>query len=951
MDSGRPAGLSNNEPYAHIKNTLTELETIHQNRQRAELKVTRKLKHPGDLHRGAVWHRRVEVVQSTTSFLQRLLNLFTTEGRKQRRQEQEAAALFRGQLWELLQTEQAPHSLKKRIIKDVGNGVLPFLKKSERKTILSSKDTILSSTKERKIIREAAGFLKAELSGLLSRLPGVTLEDSREVLIAYYRLIILSPELLPEGHKAHEAICKLEKHFRDTRQSEGFTELTKTITLSVLHNLRKNLSPEGYQQLTARVGHILSYPYSRRDRALQNALNLIIDNEMSIQGHPRELISADDLTLLKESYQGLLSGTSGLFSIEEDLKTDVSAVVRKISRLPSELRTLDLARVEKDFQQYESLRSTLSAENQNQSQEFKELDARCKVYRGLIAQGRAALLKIQLNQGRRWELNLLLQGIETTAVWGTDSEHNEQMFKKLLDLAQLRGPQVDLAQLDWIIAQNNEANSHPNVAIEGAGPTGLMLAFTQFQEGANVSVFEKRSTEYNRVQVVRLDPKWMDMLKFYLGEHYYDMFGQDGKGVIRTDGFGEMAGEIATHRLEEALNHRLAELMSRNYEHISQRDAPQKTRLERLAAYEMTIVEANEQGYTVKATYHPENDPSPFANGKKEPPAGYQKPEATLTRPVDLVICAGGKNSQIRKKYMGNRAVSATRSYGVCSWEGPKDQPLQNDRLDTFPDFRGMVVLDQQFQQFFQEQMTFQMERIEGLSADERQLLSRQTRQQSSGVRHLKASTLGRALQTRCFENKNLVYIGMEIPEAFNQFCQKVQKKLAVLPVPELDQNGNKRSKADRKAWRDQRAAKVRKALSRAWFQTVAHSYGIDQSLGVTEEKINDSFATVFSLQQHRVRKNVVERRSDSHQVIITAAGDAAASPHFMTASGLTGARENVLHLQNYTGEEWGGKSVFLGHGATIMDILKDKQQSTADFVIQRGLIFLIKSRLQRLLD
>ncbi len=412
--------------------------------------------------------------------------------------------------------------------------------------------------------------------------------------------------------------------------------------------------------------------------------------------------------------------------LERQLEEDVSVVRRRMGRLAGELRSLDLDRVKNEFKDYEALQSTLADEQQNQSRDFKELEARCKVYRELIAEGRAALLDVQLNQGRRWDLDVLSQSMTNRA----HSAQHYQMFRKLLDVGQLRGAQVDLAQLDWIIMQNKQAQTHLNVAIEGAGPTGLTLAFTQFQSGANVSVFEKRSTQYNRVQVVRLDPKWMDMLKFYLGEHYYDMFGQDGqagKGIVRADGFGE----IVTHRLEEGLNHRFTELMGRNYTHTSQSNDPRKTRLERLAAYEMTGVEESELGYTVQAKYNPEYDSSPFANGKKNPPAGFQKPKAFLSRPVDLVICAGGKSSQLRNRYMKDKPVTVARSYGVCSWEGPKDHCIQNDRLDTFPDFRGMVVLDQQFQQFFQGQMEFQVDRIEGLSSDERRFLVQQANEQS----------------------------------------------------------------------------------------------------------------------------------------------------------------------------------------------------------------------------
>src|SRR5262249_22288884 len=101
--------------------------------------------------------------------------------------------------------------------------------------------------------------------------------------------------------------------------------------------------------------------------------------------------------------------------------------------------------------------------------------------------------------------------------------------------------------------------NHPRVGIEGAGPTGLLLAITQFEAGSNVSLFEKRSGLYDRSQIVRLDTKWMAMLKFYLGEQYYKLFlDENHKGVVREDGFGE----ITTMDLEAVLNIRLNELIS-----------------------------------------------------------------------------------------------------------------------------------------------------------------------------------------------------------------------------------------------------------------------------------------------------------------------------------------------------------------------------------------------------
>ena len=797
---------------------------------------------------------------------------------------------------------------------------------------------------EREIVSKAVEFLNSHLPESLSRLPKVTLEDTRSVLEAYYQVILLSPESLPREHGVHKAIRKLEDHFQNTRQSDGFTELKNTVGLSSLHNIRDTLKNADFEELLDRCRS-----NAEQRKIWQDVMKPILDSgsseQASIHGHPLEVMSAKDHDLIWKCKDYL--GSNFHYRVKDALSGlpyYVICIHDKVRRLPNALEKLNLKKVEQDFEQYELLQNTLSKDQKCQSRDFKELEARCKTHRALIAEGRATLLDIQLNEGRRWDLKLLSKKMSLGVRDIDDYQRNDQMLKKLFELDRLRGPQVDLAQLDWIIAQNNKAKTHPNVAIEGGGPTGLTLAFTQFQEGANVSVFEKRSTEYNRVQVVRLDPKWLEMLKFYLGEHYYDMFGQDGqpgKGTIRPDGFGE----IAIHRLEEGLNHRLTELMARHYEHASQSRDSRRAKIERLAAYEMRDVEDSEEGFTVKAKYNPKYDPSPFANGKTEAPTDYKKPAAVITRPVDLVICAGGKNSQLRNQYMEDQTVTDARNYAVCSWEGTKDQPIPNDKLDTFPDFRGVVVLDEEFHQSFREQMKFQLDQVKELSPEEREFFNQQMNAPASPLFQLEQSTSGKVLQTRCFDNKNLVYIGMELPEELSQFRQEIKNQLVAMPVPEFNESDVKLSKDDQQLIRHNRVVKVQKALSKAWFQTVANSYGVDQTKGVTPEKINESFAATFPVQQHRVKQNVIEKKSGSHKVVITAAGDAAASPHFMTASGLTGAREHALHLQDYT-KKISHRESSNSHDAqakrrVALRKLEEKYQATGDFVIHRGEVFL----------
>ena len=819
-------------------------------------------------------------------------------------------------------------------------------KRNEIKSHIHSPNGVKRRDVEWEFTREAGRLLRKEFSELLDRLPNVSVEDTRKVLKAYYQITMVLAEGLPDDDQAHRAINELAYHFYKTGQKYEFSDLRSAIGRSVAHELREKLEEDHYKRLVCRASrsHPDSHCLDAWHRTFYPILNRGISYARSIHGHRGELISAKDVALIMDSRELFTSNdedydlTNRLDLLNQQLEVDALRIKSRTNKLPDELKTLDLDWVEQDFKQFELLQDTSTVEQQEQNPEFIKLAARCKAHRALIAQGRAVLLDIQLNEGRRWDLESFtkLEG------YASDTNHNQQMLKKLLELDRLRGPQVDLAQLDWLIAQNLNAQKHLNVAVEGAGPTGLTLAFTQFQEGANVSVFEKRSTECNQQQVVRLDPKWMDMLKFYLGEHFYDMFGQDGqpgKGIVRPDGFGE----IASDQLENALNHRLNELMARKYEQTSQSSDQQEVGVERLAGYEMKALEESEEGFTVKAQYNPEHAPSSLANGQKNSPADDQKPETMLSRPVDLVICAGGQNSHIRSEYMEDRVVTDSKSYAVGSWEGTKDQPIANDRLDTFPDYRGMLVFDQKFQQFFRERLKSQLDKIEGLNEHERYVLDKQFSEDSKNIIELETATLGRAVRTRCLENKNQVSIGIELPEEFNQFCQNIQKQMAALPAREFDQNGVKRSKADQEAWPEQRAAKVQKALSKALLQTAAHSYDLDSSLGITEEKINDSSAAIFPVQQHRVRKNVVKKKSGSHKVVITAAGDAAASHHFMSGTGLTGARENVLHLQNYTKDvsRQENPKVDQKTQRLALDYLEMHQKGVRDFVIEQGEDFL----------
>ena len=764
-------------------------------------------------------------------------------------------------------------------------------------------------------------------SELLPRLPNVSLKDSRKALRAYYEFVMLheNPLPLPIGNKARTGIFELEKHFDKIGQFKDYENERDNQLRNIAHDIRSALTSKEFDKFMKTVAYddirlSLSHKTCQRRIYWQHTMEKVICGlylrDPVVTGHKQERIYAGDVEFVQKHGETLKCSEEAK-KLLQGLKVAAANVNLAMKSLPDSFQNFDVGAAIEDLDAYGQLLHTLSAQEQNQSLVFQKLKARCKVHREIIAQGRAALLEIQQKEGLQWDLTVLARKMSKER---SCSKENTLKFNKLLEIKPLQGEMIDLAQLDWMIAKNNRGHNPMNVAIEGSGPTALMLALTQFASGANVSLIEKQSSEYERRQIIRLDPVWMAQLEFYLGQKFRDLFGEKGrpgKGTIRSDGYGE----IAIHRLQEALSLRVEELMARHDKLSSKSGEPQKNKVERFADYEMTSVEDSEGGYIVKAK-------------------DVLKPEAAISRPVDMVICASDDKSPIRKQYFKDKTVKGTGNYGICSWEGSKEQPITNDRLKTFSDFRRVVVFDQQFQTSFQEEMKSQIDAIEGLDDDEKQCLKEQTGEQSASVLKLKKSTLGRAMQTQCTENKNQISIGMTLPEEFTQFCQKVQKQLAAVPVREIDQNFELRSKSDKKKWRDQRAADVQKALTKAWFQTVARSYGIDQSMGVTQDKIHDSSVAVFPAQQHGVKKNVIEKSAGSHKVLITAAGDAATTRHFMSGSGWTGAREGVQHLEWFT-NEWTGDVSFkrwpseLKHSnAGLPGALERRLQKTEDYVI-----------------
>lgn len=587
-----------------------------------------------------------------------------------------------------------------------------------------------------------------------------------------------------------------KKYYTETRQFGGFSALLHEIEKKALIDADSNvIENEKFIEMQTRV------------------LNTIIakaDKQPAILGDKTELFSKEDYSLVAKLYQ----------------KTPPSSLVKQAYGL------IQKAIKEAKTQILEILQNFNSDKNS---------------YIDRVIKAKEGMRKISLNVCLHVNFELLEMVLE---------KKDLQKLKFIVSLSSHRGDTIDLALIkSWIEQHKSSKNlSRPKVVIEGGGPTGLLLAITQFCAGAEVTLFEKRSTQYSRNQIVKLDPKWVAELKFYLGSHFYDLFeSPKRKGCLRNDG----TADIAIKDLEDALHLTLSKLIS-----TLESKKGEVSPIQRLAAHECEGISFKDGKFISSSKYIKNQD------------LGISEPKEKLkSQPVDILFCAGGKNSALKKAFLPTSvAITNSAYYGVCSWVSKEAFPEQNtEKMDLFPDFRGMFQVNDSVLKEFNKDLSYYTE-------DRVTKISRKN------------------IQTRTFEAKGLVYIGMEIPE-------EVYKAIEKLPPTQ------------------------RKHLENLWFQRVLISQGT-KFKKITIDFMDKSSCSTFPLEQERLQKEhmLSNIHRGNQNLLVLAAGDALATPHFMFYSGLTGARETIAIYEKFT------KS-----GATSKKDLQKELDQISNFILKRG--------------
>ena len=578
-----------------------------------------------------------------------------------------------------------------------------------------------------------------------------------------------------------------------------------------------------------------------------------IRGSLSITGDRDTLVTRDDVELLK-AFNG------------SHRESQASHTIRELQRV---VRDITLG------QEYQNLRRYLSSFNIDRFKarlDRPEHDGSLAPDLEQLARANKLLLDIQQGPGRRWH-DSLLSDPEAAG------EHFSEVFTRLKAIRALDSPALDTAQLEWMKQQNHAAPRHPSVVIEGAGPVGLISAIKLYMAGANVSVFERRGTDYRREQIIRLDSQWINELRFVLGEKFAELFHpHTGIGQLFSDG----SGSIVIRELERMLHERLSELISLEDNHGIETEG--NIHLHRFAAFTVQDVLPPDQpggSYRVLAQYHPNYDLQAGDPDQVENPDGMTPQQQQQIIEADILVCAGGKNSPARDLFFRHAPVTESAEYGVSLWAG---STLKTHTLDTFPAIQGLIQLDDHFQGLFIHHVNEQMNLPHVYSGEAEtlatELLAQGPDTPFSSMLH---ELQNQVVEIRTLENRGIVYLGMEIPTAAKDWFSQlnsaaIQVGLSPLEVRELN-----------------------RAARESWFQAVADAQGFGKKLNAGMETISHPFTATFPVaQEASTRHSIVIRNREGSELLIVPVGEAATSSHFMSASGATGGFADQRAVEQY---------------------------------------------------
>ena len=701
--------------------------------------------------------------------------------------------------------------------------------------------------------------LLALVDTLRRKKPGITLPQAAEILQMHYYMLAQGRE----DPSMAEIIAILEAHFAETRRPDALAGLKANLEKAQLSGL---CTPPRNMEVVSEVNKTY---FESLMQNFHSSIATKLRNGPSVTSAAPELFAPIDLKIL---------------SLSQDLYTHQSGSEQHLARVQST--------VSEALQKALEVIKDYGLDDVDQIRELIHQEGIEGVENQYLLSVKQAALKMKTDD----EIGSLLNIANFTSpesLEHLDLEDKDSFTRKmssLLELNKINTPELDEAVLESAIDTHDSAPYHPKVIIEGAGPTGLMLALTQYTAGADVGIIEARNTQYSRTQIVRLDPKWVALLEYHLGSQFSEYFEVEGAPAIkRPDGFVE----IVIRDLETLLHNKMQEITSKAEENGS-------TGIERITEHKIR--------HTVRPS---ERDTTFSILAQSEGGRG----DTFIRREFDILFAAGGARSDTREKYLPSYSpVTQESEYGVCSWE---NYDLKARQFNAFEDFRGILKMDDTFKdRFLQKLQRYSWTPAEATFIGNINFF--RLDQAAALFPHTSVETEKGYLQTRGFENKNVLYIGMEIPQEMKAFLQFIEEQV------------------DAQGFSSQSKKEFIAGIQKCWYQSVMDHYQLDTKLGLTEDKIITRSMGNFPVAQQRSAQGFSSMHNPyGHNAIIMPAGDASASPHFMSGSGLSSARQNIFHAKKYTEQ-----IAKLEDQAEAENTLSLGYEHTSQFAIQRGRVY-----------
>ncbi|KAI1704736.1 hypothetical protein DdX_14094 [Ditylenchus destructor] len=503
--------------------------------------------------------------------------------------------------------------------------------------------------------------------------------------------------------------------------------------------------------------------------------------------------------------------------------------------------------------------------------------------------------------------------------------------------------------------------------IEGAGPIGQFAAIRLFVAGFDIRLFNDRSEDYNRNQIVLLDTKWTVQLRFYLGTIFDKLFKDDAKGrLFEESGFQSQAGvganefkvyqtQVNTSVLEIALKERLTNLSDYIFEQTKQTHHLQ-------IFYKTKVITMRFPTPTDKNYYA-------LVHGEQLPPKNQRHHSQIIPGKiyneaikVKLFVCAGGKNDSVRDEILAVPVEETIpKSFGVSvfhkgkKYSGKLFLPPVNiwrnfvklHELKPFlkaQNFDGLLsgskFLSDTLKKKYAKLTDLMVQGIQTESDNdttkERAVLEVSPKRSPKFT--IEKASRERQVELRLFENKATLYIGAETPIALATLLDELNEA--------AKQNPNDKDAIDL----------LKDRLTRKWFTALAY-----KTISVTHPELakmpglinitangdkgtkNDQLISfdpasvniaIFDVTQVAVPNGAHLFEKYGVQAFVTAFGDSRVSPHFFSRSGLTSGRIGI--------EETAEAFTLYHHGLiTTTELMKristDKVKKDA---LQRGSFF-----------